>query len=144
MKNSREFKEQRYPFYHLNKNYPENPGLNYWKKKLKLPLKELGFYSCSQGFLALQLFPYKTKIFRNMEILPSFAFTKMLLMEAIRRDAIVIQMYSATRWENNVPELKSYKKRFTCRNYRTPTISPKNIGDRAYLQVIDAIKKFCK
>ena len=94
--------------------------------------------ACSQGFLVLQLFPYKTNA-PVEDVLPSFSFTKEILQEAIRRNAIIIQMTAAREWQQNVPELKGYKY-FTCNNSRNPTISPGNIGVEEYEQVLAAIR----
>lgn len=138
MQRVRAFEELEHPFYHLNEKYPENPGFHYWNKLLKKTILDLDLRTCSQGFLVLQLFPYKTNA-PVEDVLPSFSFTKEILQEAIRRNAIIIQMTAARKWQQNVPELKGYKY-FTCNNSRNPTISPGNIGVEEYEQVLAAIR----
>lgn len=142
MKNTREFREQKIPFYHLDDEYPENPGLKYWKKLLKQPIQDVNLSACSHGFLLLQLVPYKSKAFREMKnILPSFAFTKNLLLEAMQRNAIIIQLRSRKLWEKHVPELVTYNKRFFCNSCLNPAISPANIGNANYEQVLVALRE---
>ncbi len=142
MQRVRTFEELENPFYHLNEKYPKNPGFHYWNKLLKEPIREVGLRVCSQGFLVLQLFPYKTNAgLRNKEVLSSFSFTKEILHEAIRRNAIVIQMTAKREWKLNVPELKKYKRCFKCNSKSNFAITPRNIGIEEYEQVLAAISK---
>lgn len=144
MQRTRAFEEQDYPFYHLNENYRGNPGLEFWEERLEQPLDELGHRTCSQGFLLLQLFPYKTEAsLDEEEVFPSFEFTRTLLLDAIKRNAIVIPMYGKRLWEENVPELRSYERYFTFDkiNQRQPTISPNSLFNGKYEQIIAAISE---
>ena len=144
MQRTRALEKQDYPFYHLNEKYPENPGLKFWEKRLKAPIKKLGYRACSQGFLLLQLFPYKTKAKINSKKLSySFYFTYILLQESIKRNAIIIPMYGKRVWEENIPELCSYKRYFTFDkiNQRQPNISPKSLFNGKYEQIIAAISE---
>lgn len=141
MQRVRAFEELENPFYHLNKKYPENPGFHYWKERLKKPIQDMGLRACSQGFLVLQLFPYKTNAdLKGKDVLPSFAFTKEILHEAIRRNAIIIQMIAKKEWQQHVPDLKRHRRYFKCKSPANPTISPRNIGVEEYEQVIAAIR----
>lgn len=142
MQRTRVFEEYENPFYHLNEKYPQNPGFHYWNKLLKEPIRDLGLRACSQGFLLLQLFPYKTNagLKGKYDILPSFSFTKEILLKAMRRNSIVIQMTATQEWQQNVPELKYYK-HITCNSSINLSISRHNIGIEEYDQVISAIKK---
>ena len=142
MQRTRAFEKQDYLFYHLNEKYPENPGLKFWKKKLKKPIHELGHRTCSQGFLLLQLFPYKTKAKINgKKLSSSFSFTCTLLQKAIERNAIIILMYGKKEWEENIFGLSSYERYFICSNKRQPMISPGNLPKGVYKQIIAAIRE---
>lgn len=145
MQRARAFEEQENPFYHLNKKYSKNPGFHYWNKLLKEPIRDLDLCACSQGFLVLQLFPYKTNAgLKGQKMLPSFAFTKEILHEAIRRNAIIIQMTARQEWQRNVPELKEYdeKRYFKRHSDANLAITPRNIGVEEYEQVLTAIRKY--
>lgn len=141
MQRTRAFEKQDYPFYHLNENYRGNPGLAFWEDKLKAPIKELGHRTCSQGFLLLQLFPYKTNAETKDKIFPSFEFTRTLLLDAIKRNAIIIQMYAKREWNNYVIELNTYKKRFSCLSQANMDITPGNLPKGVYKQIIAAISE---
>ncbi|WP_156831659.1 hypothetical protein [Desulfovibrio piger] len=63
MKKTREFIVQEYPFYHLNPCFEAgNDGYGYWVKKIKEVVKAgFSLKVCSNSFLLLQLYPYKSK-----------------------------------------------------------------------------------
>lgn len=143
MQRTRAFEEQDYPFYHLNKKYRGNPGLEFWEERLEQPLQELKHRACSQGFLLLQLFPYKTNAQTKDKIFPSFEFTRTLLLDAIKRNAIVIPMYGKKEWEYYVSKLSSYEKYFTFddKYKRKPIINQKLFPNGKYEQIIAAIRE---
>lgn len=143
MQRTRALEKQDYPFYHLNKKYRGNPGLEFWEERLEQPLDELGHRTCSQGFLLLQLFPYKTNAQTKDKIFPSFEFTRTLLLDAIKRNAIVIPMYGKKEWEYYVSKLSSYEKYFTFddKYKRKPIINQKLFPNGKYEQIIAAISE---
>lgn len=144
MQRTRAFEKQDYPFYHLNEKYPENPGLKFWEKRLKAPIKKLGYRACSQGFLLLQLFPYKTKAKINgKKLSSSFSFTCTLLQKAIERNAIIIPMYGRKKWEENISKLSSYERYFTFdeKHNLKRIISSKHFPNGKYEQIIAAISE---
>lgn len=63
MKKTREFIVQEYPLYHLNPCFEAgNDGYGYWVKKIKEVVKAgFSLKVCSNSFLLLQLYPYKSK-----------------------------------------------------------------------------------
>lgn len=141
MKNTRGFSVQDYPFYHLNPCFKQgNKGYDYWVDKFR-KLFEIDFdlKKCANSFLLLQAYPYKSKEFKKMPLLPSFDFTQRILLAAMNRRALVVQLRSKKIWEEAVPGLATYPRRIECRNPRRPTLSPGNLGSEGWRILLSAL-----
>jgi len=141
MKNTREFVVHDYPFYHLNPGFKQgNKGYDYWADKFrKLFEVDFDLKKCANSFLLLQAYPYKSKEFKKMTLLPSFDFTRRILLSAMQRRALVVQLRSKKIWEEAVPELAAYPRRIECRNPRRPTLSPGNLGSEGWRILLSAL-----
>lgn len=141
MKNTREFVVQDYPFYHLNPCFKQgNRGYDYWVDKFrKLFESNFDLKKCANSFLLLQAYPYKSKEFKKMPLLRSFGFTRYILLAAMRRKALVVQLRSKKIWEEAVPELAMYPRRIECHNPRRPILSPGNLGSEGWRILLSAL-----
>lgn len=141
MKKTREFAVQEYPFYHLNPYFADgNDGYGYWMKKIKEVVKSgISLKVCSNSFLLLQICPYKTKGYDSSRVSPSFAFTRHVLLAAMQREALVVQLRSRKRWEKAVPELETYPHRIHGHSPRQATLSPGNLGSEGWERLLSAI-----
>lgn len=143
MKKTREFIVQEYPFYHLNPYFADgNDGYGHWIKRIKEVVKAgFSLKVCSNSFLLLQLYPYKSKKCEKRQLFPSFAFTRHILLAAMQRRALVVQLRSRGKWEDAVPELETYPHRIHGHSLGQATLSPKNLGSegwRILLSTLDA------
>ena len=123
-----------YPFYLLDPKLKFAPGYHWWKKKLKPLMDALDDphgEKVSRGVFCVEFFPYHSKKFSehwNLSVLPSQAYSFVLVQEAINRKALILIMRSAKRWHKHVPALKTYDRdRWEdASSPQNPTISCKN------------------
>lgn len=141
MKKTREFIVQEYPFYHLNPYFAAgNDGYVHWIKKIKEVVKDgFSLKVCSNSFLLLQLYPYKSKKCDKPQLFPSFAFTRHILLAAMQRRALVVQLRSRGKWEDAVPELETYPHRIHGHSPGQATLSPKNLGSEGWRILLSAL-----
>ncbi|WP_303956391.1 hypothetical protein, partial [Desulfovibrio piger] len=76
---------------------------------------------------------------KKMPLLPSFDFTQRILLAAMNRRALVVQLRSKKIWEEAVPGLATYPRRIECRNPRRPTLSPGNLGSEGWRILLSAL-----
>ena len=142
MKKTRESLVQEYPFYHSNPHFKSrNDGYKYWMDKIKRVIESgISLNTCSNSMLLLQLYPYKSKECRKMPLLPSFAFTRRILLAAMRRKALIVQLRSRRDWERAVPELERYPHRIHGHSPMCSTLSPGNLGSEGWQLLLSALK----
>ncbi|MGQ0635625.1 MAG: GxxExxY protein [Planctomycetaceae bacterium] len=87
-----------------------------------------------------QYFPYHTDAYSSATPdLPSQQFGFALVRSAIERGAVFVILRSIKKWISAVPELAAYGRRFTVRNPRHVSVSPRNVPD-GFEDVVRAIK----
>lgn len=77
----------------------------------------------------IEYFPYTTEHFGCNFQIPSQKYTFFLVEEAMRRNALIIQMRSKRVWQEAIPALSGYPHYFALKNPQNPTISEKNCPD---------------
>jgi len=143
MKKTRLQIKQKYPFYHLNPKFQDNPGLLYWNNKFKHILNIYTAEQVANSILLLEYFPYKSKSFKickETKFIPSHEYARFLLKRAMDRKALVICLRSRKYWIDSLPELENYSELYFCNSPRNPILSINNIGESAYNKLITAIK----
>jgi hypothetical protein len=129
------------PFYLLDEKLKDSPGYIWWSKRLKRVIEQCNDKSkITKNLLSIELFPYHSKRFKEMPPLPSQKYTKHLVEQAIKRQAIIILIRSRKRWLNLIPELGEYQNFYSLKNPRCAYISPKNLPD-AFELVVNAINR---
>ncbi|MDZ7703524.1 MAG: hypothetical protein U5L04_03455 [Trueperaceae bacterium] len=121
-----------YPLYHFDPAMT-TPASEWWMKKSRELVEEVGVTAIAKGVISMQWFPYHTEEFRAPSLrLPSQTYTFYLLHQALERQAEVVIMHSQELWFRSVPELKGYPKIHKIKNARNPTLSPGNLGDENF------------
>ncbi len=101
--------QQEYPFYHLDPRLKGSPGEVYYRPKFRQPIEEFGEKRVAEEFFVVEYFPYTTKRgIGSIFCIPSQECGFYLVREAMRRNAIIIQMRSKRIWQEAVPGLRSY------------------------------------
>jgi hypothetical protein len=116
------------PFYYFGSELEQTGGYKWWSKILK-PLLQAGVTETilRHKIMAIEYFPYHSKNYKDLPIVPSQQIAFDLVREAIARKKTIIIMRSSKLWLAAVPELATY-------NYISPnswlnvSISPKNMG----------------
>ncbi len=122
--------KQEYPFYHLDPRLKRTPGGVYYRPKFRQPIEEFGEKRLAEEFLVVEYFPYTTKRGIGSKCcIPSQEYGFYLVREAMRRNAIIIQMRSKMIWQEALPGLKSYPCYFELRSVQNTAISEKNCPD---------------
>ena len=122
--------QQEYPFYHLDPRLKGSPGEVYYRQKFRQPIEEFGEKRVAEEFFVVEYFPYTTKRgIGSICCIPSQECGFYLVREAMRRNAIIIQMRSKRIWQEAVPVLRSYPCYYELRSVQNTTISEKNCPD---------------
>ena len=77
----------------------------------------------------IEYFPYTTEHFGCNFQIPSPKYSFYLVEEAMKRNALIIQMRSKRVWQRVIPALSNYPRYFVLKNPQNPTISEKNCPD---------------
>lgn len=140
MENTRTHVPQAYPFYHLAPRYPRNPGFLYWTCAMKDILYRVSHEICANKIFLAEFFPYKTKQGRNFRVLDSQKYTFSLVAAAMKRNAMIILLRSQKLWEEHIEGLCTYKKLICCQSPRRAILSPGNIGEKNFDELISILK----
>lgn len=128
-----------YPFYLLNPAL-ESLGTRWWRRKLRWLIDDAGLDAVTNNVLCVEYFPYHSHRYGSrVPRLPSQEFSFGLVRSAIEREALIVIMRSARRWEAAVPELEVYGRRLDLINFQNPCVSPRNCPD-GYGEIVAAIR----
>jgi hypothetical protein len=117
---------EEYPFYLLNPRNAASPGYYWWSRKLKQPIERNGLEKVARAFCVIEYFPYLSVNFGYNSPIPSPPYSFSLVRDEMKRGAVIIQMRSRRRWQNELPELSSYSRYYELKNPQNPTISENN------------------
>lgn len=100
----------------------------------------MGLDAVANRVLCVEYFPYHSQRYGSrVPRVPSQDYGFGLVRDAIDREAAIIVMRFARRWEEAIPELAGSGRRFHLRNVQNVCISPKNCPD-GYAAVIDVLR----
>jgi hypothetical protein len=77
----------------------------------------------------IEYFPYPSKNFGFHKDIPSQQYSFYLLKEAMKRDALIIQMRAKTKWQKMNPHLRSYHRYYVLKNWQKVVITEGNCPD---------------
>jgi hypothetical protein len=97
------------PFYFFNDGYELTGGHIWWAKILK-PLLQAGVTEAMlrDKIMAIEYFPYHSKTYKNLPLVPSQKLAFDMVREAITRKKTIVIMRSSKLWFAAVPELEKY------------------------------------
>ena len=133
-----EHRHPSYPFYLLDPAFP-SPGQDWWKRKLRVLIDNAGLRSVANNVFVVEIHGYHSRRFAPTLRLPSQAYTRRLVLDAIARNAKLIVMRGRRPWESLVPELSAARSLAFVRNVQNPTISPGNLPND-FTDILSAVK----
>jgi hypothetical protein len=136
------------PFLHLNSHpvLKETAGASWWRRKTRMLRERVGSSdrdSVGSKLLCLELCPYHSQKFGGPRLaLPSQAYTRHLLGQAMRRGAIVVLMRAKRKWFEAMPDLQGYSREllWEIKNPQNPTLSPSNLGHDNFETLVRALQ----
>jgi hypothetical protein len=130
------------PFYYFGSGLEQTGGYIWWSKILK-PLLKAGVTESTlrNKIMAIEYFPYHSKRYKNLPIVPSQHYAFDLVREAIKRQKTIVIMRSPKLWlaEEAVPELAGYPY-MTPNSWLNVVISPKNLGEANFNTILSKLK----
>ena len=129
------------PFYYFGSELEETGGYMWWARILK-PLVNAGVTEAilRNKIMAIEYFPYHSKTYKNLPIVPSQQYAFDLVREAIRRQKTIIIMRSPKLWLGAVPELIGYPY-MSLNSWLNITVSPKNLGEENFNAVLAKLQE---
>jgi len=131
---------QEYPFYLLDPRFHDASGSRWWQSKLRSLIERFGYSAVAREICVIEFFPYHSAKFHFNGQVPSQQFSFDLVSQALKRDAIAIQMRSKRQWIEAVPALEDYQHYYTLNNPQNVAISARNcpVGYQAILDRFEA------
>lgn len=121
------------PFYYFSGGLEQTGGYAWWRRILN-PLIEVGITEAmlSEKIMAVEYFPYHSKEWMELPLVPSQQVAFNIVRDAIERGKTIVVMRGKDKWLNAVNELVAYEKVILHPNPRNVSISPKNIGEASF------------
>ena len=106
-------------------------GQVYWQKRLKELSKAVNNYHLK--LFNLEFYPYHSKTFLPFmqKPLPSFEYTRDLVIDAMSKGKMIIILRLKDIWKSAIPELKEYTT-YSLNSHRSTYLTQKNLGDSAW------------
>lgn len=127
------------PFYYFEGGLEETGGYKWWSKILK-PLFKAGVTESilRDKIMAIEYFPYHSKNYKDLPIVPSQQFAFDLVSEAIKRQKTIVIMRSPKLWLAAVPDLELYPY-MTLNSWLNIMVSPKNLGEANFSTILSKL-----
>ena len=115
------------PFYYFGSGLEQTGGYKWWRRILG-PLLRAGITedTLRHRIMAIEYFPYHSKTYKDLPLVPSQQYAFDVVREAIKRNKTLV-IRSPDRWVAAVPELATYPY-MTFKAPRNPSVSPNNLG----------------
>ncbi len=129
------------PFYYFGSGFETTGGYIWWARILR-PLIKAGVSETTlrDKIMAIEYFPYHSKSYKNLPIVPSQQYAFDLVREAIKRQKIIVIMRSPKLWLEAVPELVDYS-HMTLNSWLNITVSSKNLGETKFNQLLAKLEE---
>lgn len=127
------------PFYYFNSGFEQTAGYEWWAKKLK-PLMQAGVTdeSLREKVMLVEYFPYHSRIWKSLPLIPSQQFAFDLVAEAVARKKIIVIMRKEKLWLEAVEGLRDYDY-MRVNSWLNPTISPNNLGEENFRAILSKL-----
>jgi len=118
------------PFYYFGGNLEQTGGYEWWSRILN-PLIKVGVTEVMlrHKIMAIEYFPYHSRDWKDLPLVPSQQVAFGLVREAIARNKTIVIMRGRDKWQGAVSELIGYENTIIHPNPRNVSISPGNIGE---------------
>ena len=134
-----------YPFYVLDPSLEGTPSGYAWFMQKLGPLMRaanLTTQELSKKLFTVEYFPYHSvKYGWKGGILPSQKYSVYLIMEAIRRETIIVIMRGKNIWTEAIPELTKYPKVYKLNSPQNVIISENNLGEEAFDLIVKKLRE---
>jgi len=128
------------PAWCFDRRFEATGGFRYWAAKLRPLVEVVGWDKVANEVAWLEYFPYHSTDYRHVPaVLPSQRFNFDLLRDAIHEGKPIVVLRSWALWVNAVPELAHHPQTIEGRNPRSPMVSPGNLGEDGFRQVVTAL-----
>ena len=122
---------------------PEGLEISDWWSRRLSALRREGHEldELSRKVLSVEFHGYHSRSWSQLPVtLPSQHYGFWLVESAIERGATIVTMRGNRLWSVAVPRLHGYEKAFQVKNPRAGTLSPGNLGDRRFTQMLRALE----
>ncbi len=128
------------PFYYFGGDLEQTGGYEWWSRILN-PLLQDGVTETMlrDKIMAIEYFPYHSKTYKDLPLVPSQQVAFNLVGEAIKRKKTIVIMRGKGYWTEAVSELAAYRNAIVHPNPRNVSISPKNIGKANFNKIKNLI-----
>jgi hypothetical protein len=138
-----------WPIFQLDPRFRATPGGEYYLRLFETLVRALRNrlggttedawrrLASSVGFI--HLFPYHREESAPNQRVPSQEFGLHLVRRAMERNALLVIRNAESQWIAAIPRLARYPRRCKANSPRTPVISPGNVPEGWFDQIIDAI-----
>lgn len=132
---------QEYPFYLLNPQFEKSPGFEWRYDTLERLLIQFHYdlKKIANEIFVIEYFPYPSKNFGFYKGILSQQYSFYLLKEAMKRDALIIQMRAKTNWQKMNPYLRSYHRYYVLNSPQNVKITENNCPD-GYPEILRALE----
>lgn len=128
-------------YYYLDPHLPDCPGKAYNQRQLKAVLQRLPPEAIMRNLFLVQFLPYHSAEYKGTGVeFPSQEYSRFLVRQAMRRNALIVVLRSRTLWFSVIPELAGYRHMLECSNPRSPTVSPRSLGDEGFEKVLKQLR----
>ena len=135
-----------FPFVYLDPRIISLGG-DWWQRKLKHVLGEfndpdVAHAILAQNLLSVEFFPYvswSSRYAHDSLRLESQKYSRSLVMEAVKQQAVIVFRHGERRWLEAVPELGQYPRLVRLKSYLKGTISPNNCRDDGWSLIREVV-----
>jgi hypothetical protein len=136
------------PELHIHPGFLERfpNSASWWRPRWRWVQRESGlsWEELARRVLVVESHGYYSKRWATFPFtLPSQRYSYRLVEEAITRGAVVLVMRGERDWEAAVPSLASHGRRFRVRSWQSAYVSPQNLGEDGFRQVLEALARRC-
>ena len=129
-----------YPHFFFDPRLIGSDGYNWYASRFAHLIKETSAQNVSQKILSCELVPYHSFSWRKPRLLPpTQQYTFNLVVEAMKRDAVILIGRGRAEWFKNVPGLEKYSRYFQPSSPQSAYVSPNNYG-KNFEKILQAIQ----
>jgi hypothetical protein len=127
-------------FVYLHSKFEGSVGYQWWSRTLSRIIEQRGMAAVHESIFSAELHPYKSQNYRRLKgEMPTFFYTRHLILQAMERDAVILFGRSVKDWEALIPELAKYKNRMELKSKQNSMITEKNLPEGEFARLLSVI-----